>query len=110
MWHKADFFNTFVAVSTNEAKYDLNWLSKVLQILEVLTWNEGVWISQKEHHSDVRHSQIRSRESFVYFFSNFKLALENFTKQEFQDVYKILISQIGQILTWIIDSNEDLTY
>lgn len=39
--------------------------------------------------------------------------LENCTKQEFQDIYKIFISlhrQLGQILSWIIDFNADLPY
>lgn len=43
MWHKVDFFfNPLVAVSTNEAKYNLNWFNEVLQVLEVLTENEVV--------------------------------------------------------------------
>lgn len=41
-WHKGVFFDPLVAVSTNEAKYNLNWFNEVLQVLEVLTENEVV--------------------------------------------------------------------
>jgi len=39
--------------------------------------------------------------------------LENFTEQEFQDIYMIFVSlrrQLGQILSWTIDSSADLPY